>query len=491
VFGFLLAARKGENELALRYLNTSVHGQVAVELVHQLFTVLDRRLPPKLTEISDKPEGSLSNLLMPDKELVGTISSDQGNVDIYLERVDRYNSVPLWLFSSESLNAIPALYAESNALPLENILPKSLIRNRFEGIPLFEWLAVLVGVPFFYFLTVLLNRVVAPFASSLRRRLYKKSALPDFQPFPGPVRLLLLAMAINWTISKISLPLLGRQFWSSVASIITIVACVWLLILFNRRGEQYLRRFFRNRNILKTISILRLARRVMDVLVVFAGLLVALHFIGVNPTAELAGIGIGGIALAFAAQRTLENLINGISLIFDQAVRVGDIIKVGDYQGTVEDIGLRSTRIRTLDRTVITVPNGQIGNMTIEGISSRDKFWFHPILTLRSDATSSQMQTLLDGVRSLLKEGQALQSDSVRVRFLRIGSSSLEVEIFAYVWADDWNQFLGIQETLLLRILECVESSGVRFAFTLHTAVAAATIPSPERAIAQHIHVEK
>jgi MscS family membrane protein len=226
----------------------------------------------------------------------------------------------------------------------------------------------------------------------------------------------------------------------------------------------------------------------MDVLVVFVGLLVALHFIGVNPTAELAGIGIGGIALALAAQKTLENFISGISLIFDRAMRVGDIIKVSDNQGTVEDIGLRSTRIRTLDRTLITVPNGQIGNMIIEDISARDKFWLHPILTLCSDATSSQMQTLLDGVRSVLKESQDLQFDSVRVRFLRIGISSLDVEIFAYVLAHDWNQFLEIQERLLLRILECVESSGVRFAFPLQTAVATVSSAAPERAIARHIH---
>jgi len=489
VLGFLIAARKGEDELAVRYLNTRVHGHAAVVLVHELFTVLDRRLPAKLNEVSDRPEGSLSNLLRPDRELVGTISSNNGNVDIFLERVDRENSGPLWLFSSETLNSIPDLYAENNALPVENVLPESLVNNRFAGIALFEWLAVFGGMPLFYILTVLLNRLLSPLVGMLRRRLYKKADLPNLHVFPGPIRLLLMAFVIYWMISKISLPLLARQFWSSTASILMIAACVWLLILFNRRGEQYLRRFFQNRNISGTTSMLRLARRVTDLLVIFAGLLMALHFIGVNPTAELAGIGIGGIALALAAQKTLENLISGISLIFDRAVRVGDVIKVGDTQGTVEDIGLRSTRIRTLDRTLVTVPNGQIGHMTIEDISSRDKFWFHPILTLRSDATSSQMQTVLDGIRSVLNESQRLQFDSVRVRFLRLGPASLDVEIVAYVLARDWNEFLEIQEKLLLCILECIESSGVRFAFPLQTVVATAS--AAEQAITQHTQVGK
>ena len=92
-------------------------------------------------------------------------------------------------------------------------------------------------------------------------------------------------------------------------------------------------------------------------LVIFAGVLVTLHYFGVGATAALAGLGVGGIAVAFAAQKTLENVIGGVSLIFDKALRVGDSLKVGDTQGTVEDIGLRSTRIRTLERTLVSVPN--------------------------------------------------------------------------------------------------------------------------------------
>jgi MscS family membrane protein len=133
---------------------------------------------------------------------------------------------------------------------------------------------------------------------------------------------------------------------------------------------------------------LHLTRWVVNLLILFGGVFVTLHYFGVNPAAALAGVGVGGIAVAFAAQKTLENIIGGVSLIFDQAVRVGDILKVGETSGTVADIGLRSIRIRTPDRTVVSVPNGQIANMTLENISSRDKFWFHPVLALRYGTTS-------------------------------------------------------------------------------------------------------
>jgi MscS family membrane protein len=206
--------------------------------------------------------------------------------------------------------------------------------------------------------------------------------------------------------------------------------------------------------------------------------LVALRHFGVNTTAALAGLGVGGIAVALAAQKTLENVIGGVSLVFDQAVRVGDSLKVGDIQGTVEDMGLRSTRIRTLDRTVVSVPNGQIANLTLENFSSRDKFWLHPILALRYGTTSPQICTVLERIRSLLKESRHIEPDSVRVNFLRFGPSSLDVEVFAYVLARDWSQFLEIQEGLLLRIMESIESTGVQIALPLQTILVDASAPN-------------
>src|SRR6185436_9294793 len=133
-----------------------------------------------------------------------------------------------------------------------------------------------------------------------------------------------------------------------------------------------------------------------------AGGLIVLAYFGVDPTAALAGLGIGGIAVALSAQKTLENVIGGVSIVFDKAVRVGDVVKVGDTSGTVDYIGLRSTRIRTNDRTILSVPNGQIATVNIETLSTRDKFWFHHFVGLRYETTASQMRAVLKGVCDLL-----------------------------------------------------------------------------------------
>jgi len=467
VLGFLKAGQKADNQVAAEYLNTRLRGKAATVLAHQLFVTLDRRLPAHLNQLSDKPEGSLSGGL--NRELVGTISTASGNLDIIVERVDRGKTGLVWLFSSKTLESIPDVYQEVNVVSLHDVLPQFLVSTRVAGIVLFEWIAVFVGMPLLYFLTVLLNRLLGLLAGLLRRRLYRRAGLPNPELLAKPLRLLLIAAVIRWGLDRVSLPLVARQFWSSVVAIILIAACLWLFLLLNSRVAEYVQRRLRDRNRSGSASLLRLGHRVIDILGIFAALLVLLHFFGVSPTAGLAGLGVGGIAVALAAQKTLENIVGGVSLILDRAVLAGDTLKVGDIVGTVEDVGLRSIRIRTPDRTMVIVPNGQIANMNLETLSARDKFWFHPKVGLRYETTSAQMRSVTDRIRDLLAAHSAVDRGSVQVRFLRFGAFSLDLEIVAYVFARDWNHFLQIQEELLLRVMEIVQKAGAQIALPSQT----------------------
>jgi MscS family membrane protein len=226
-------------------------------------------------------------------------------------------------------------------------------------------------------------------------------------------------------------------------------------------------------------------RRVADLLIVTIAGLVTLNYFGFDPTAALAGLGIGGIAVALAAQKTLENVIGGLSIILDQAVRVGDFVKLGDMAGTVDSVGLRSTRIRTMDRTILTVPNSLVANANIETLSVRDKFWFHHMLSLRLETSSVLMRATVDAIRGyLIRHPLVDGSESVRVRFLRLSPFSLDVEVFAYLLVRDWEQFLETQQELLLGILECVEDAGALIALPsqlLHLADADAVPASVSR----------
>ncbi len=479
VLNFLVAGRKGDNEAAGQYLNTRLRGQAAATLAHQLYVVLDRRLPPLLNQLSDRPEGSLSNPLKPNEDFVGTISSTNGNVDIILERVDRGKAGLLWLFSARTLQLIPDLYSETD-VPVESLLP-DFLNTRFAGIQLYEWLAVCVGMPFFYFIIGLVGRLLGVAVGPVLRWVLRKPALRNPQVLPPPVRFLLLAIVIRLLLSEISLPLLARQIWSGVAAVITTASIVWLLTLLNGGAEHYIRRHLHVENLAGATSMLRLARRVVDLLIIVAGVIQILSHFGVNPAAALAGLGIGGIAVALAAQKTLENVIGGVSLIFGQEVRVGQMVKVGDTTGTLVEIGLRSTLIRTLDRTMLSVPNGQIAAMSLENLSARDKFWFHQIFGLRYGTTCLQTRSVVEGIRTLLKESCQVEPRSFRVSLLRFGPSSMEVEVFAYVFADNSDHFLELQGELLLRIMESVESAGAQIALPSQTIFFAPVSPDGKR----------
>ncbi len=489
LIGFLSAARKGEDVLAREYLDTSLKGKDADTLAHQLFIVLDARLPARLAVISDAPEGSRANPLTPNRERIGSIESASGPVDVFVDRVTREKSPPIWLFARKTLEEVPALYDEVAASQRERIFGRFLTSMSASGRPFVEWLMVLLGVVALYVGTLLLNRLLTPLVTLVWRLGSGKTAAIKRNAVPLPARLVLVAIATHWLLSTLPLSLLVRQFWNITISLVTIVSVVWLGILLNGEIERAIRGRVRGLQPPAASALVRVVRRTADLLAIFIGFLATLRHFGIDPTPALAGLGVGGIAVALAAQKTLENVIAGASLIFDQAVRVGDFLKMGEVVGTVDHIGLRSTRIRTLDRTVISVPNGQIANASLETLSARDMFWFHPMVSLLYETTPAQLHTVVDGIRRLLDEHPNIEPESVRVRFIRIGTYSLDVEVFAYLHAHDWNHFLELQERLLFTITELIARSGTALALPSQMAyVSHSSESQPQAAAAAVTH---
>jgi len=454
LLGFLDVVRKGNDQIAPQYLDTTLRGKAAVALARKLYVVIDSRLPSRLSDLSGRPEGSLANPLKPAQDVIGTIQTADGPLELIVERVNR-GAGPIWLFSSRTLAAIPDAYAEIDLVSVDRYLPDVLAQNRLGGVRLFGWLSLMLVVPLGYRFFGLVGRLLrAPWVFFQRRHRWDDWPL---DLLPGPARLFALAISIRWLVSVLELPLRERQFWAVVVTILATMAIAWLLLRLNAGGERYIRRRLDRATAGEVTAILRLGRRAADVLIIAASALVMLRYFGFNPTAALAGLGIGGIAVALAAQKTLENVIGGLSIVFDKAVRVGDTLKVGEMIGTVDYIGLRSTRIRTPDRTVVSVPNGQIANVNIETLSARDKFWFHHFVCLRRETTSSQMRSVVEGVRHLLLGYPGVDADTVCVRFCRLGQVSLDIEVSAYITGGDFATFLELQQDLLLRVMEIVE----------------------------------
>lgn len=464
VLGFMAAARENKQEVTPLYLNSGLSGSDATELAQQLYVVLNSRLPVRVNILSDRSEGSLVNPLKPDEDIVGTINTARGPLDLIVERVTNSNGTRVWLFSRETLRSIPEVYNEIDLVTVDGILPKFLAEPHIFGIRIVDWLLLIAGIPLIYRLLGLLGPLFSPLLV-LGRKALKQPAGPPLTRVHGSVRLLILAAIIRWFVLTIDLPLVERQLYAVIRVAFLICGAVWLLLLLNDFGERYARRRINVSHLGESIALVRLARRVADVLVVCLGGIAALAYLGIDATAALAGLGIGGIAVALAAQKTLENVIGGFSLVFDKAVRVGDFLKLGDVFGTVDRVGLRSTRIRTLDRTILSVPNGQIATANIETISDRDKFWFRHVVGVRYGTSPEQIRQIVSRVRELLNGRSGVELDTVRARFIKMSASSLDIEIVCYIFAPDWPAFLAIQEELLLRIMELVEEAGSAIAF--------------------------
>ncbi|HYL19742.1 MAG TPA: mechanosensitive ion channel family protein, partial [Burkholderiales bacterium] len=246
--------------------------------------------------------------------------------------------------------------------------------------------------------------------------------------------------------------------------VLIIVAVSGLLIQLTKLASRFKILRLRQGQSRSKIATVELGSWLLVCLWFLAGLFLILQSLGLKFTAVVAGLGVGGIAIAFAAQKTIENLFGTVMVVADEAIHVGDYCQAGTVEGRVESIGLRSTRIRTLDRTVVSIPNGQLSTMSIGNLARRDKFLFRHTIRLRYDTTADQLRHVMAEIRETMCGHAQLESETIRTRLIRFGDAALELEAFAYVSTQEGEVFLEIQEELLLRIMDIIEASGTAVA---------------------------
>lgn len=459
LLGFLAQAQRQDFTAAAQFLNAKSSSESAVTLAQELSVVIDRRLFTNLEEISNEPDGRLNDNLPANQESIGFVKYAHGTVPILLERVTRDDG-KVWLFSSETLDLIPEIYAEITPSMVDDVVPGWLSTGGWMGIPYWQWIAIPIGIIVIIAISGVLRGVVGPL---LRRILGTVVDRQDDALLGGlaiPLRLLILLAISHVIIALLHLPLLARQFWMALASRLALVTFLWLFVRLVGVFGTLLGRRLNRAGRTNSTALIRLVQRTINIIAVVLVVAALLRGLGFDVTALLAGLGVGGIAVAFAAQKTLENLFSGIFIIFDKVIRVGDLCRIAGQDGHVEDIGLRSTRIRTLDRTLVTVPNGQLSTMNLENFGVRDKIRFYHVVGIRCDTTLEQLDTVLAGIRALLDGREDVERHTARVSLIRLGPSSIDIEVTAYLMTTDATRFFEAQERMLLAILSIVERAG-------------------------------
>jgi MscS family membrane protein len=471
VMGFLHAAQDENYPLAAEYFQPPVgrhHAKLDQEqdLAEQLLAVINNKiLASALDSLSKDPQGRLDDGLPADQEVLTGVHEASGTFSIGLVRVIDDRGDKIWLFSRKSLDTIPDTYDSLQFAGVERKLPAFLTKNRILSMPLWQWLAIVLALP----LAVLIGWAVSLIPRIALRYYRKKRGLDSLPPIRlthiGPGTLLLSAFIHYIFVFIIGASIVYRQYYRRVLWAFLAVAAYWLLTRVTRELSVRITQRLILSGRMAERSVVSLGRRVLEVLAFIVIGLIALNAFGVNVTAALAGLGIGGLAIGLGAQKTFENLLGGISILTDKALLIGDSCRIGDQRGTVEDIGLRSTKLRTEERTVVTIPNGTVASAVLENFRQRDKILFRQLIRLRYDLAPDHIRYALQELRATLKQNNRMEDATARVRLLRFGDAGIEVECYAYVLVRDFAEFLAIQESLLLAIADTLERTGAGVAF--------------------------
>jgi MscS family membrane protein len=461
VIGYERAIYAGDLATAIEYLDLRNLSEPAAstdptELAEQLKVVLERGVSYDAENISGRQSGRLDDGLPDYRELLGYAQKPQERQPIYLQHVPDGRGSLIWKFSNRTVNEIPGLYAEFRYKYLSAWLKENLPPYSFLGAELFKWATTLLVTALSWLPLYLGGIGLAKLLTARRPDMYP--AVRKF--FTGPMTTLGLLTIAGLTMMNLGL----GSFAESIAETKTLItiASVWCLLagvtLLRNVYQAHLEATDRQR----TIPLLSPITTSVRVLVILLAGILWLNNIGYEVSALLAGLGIGGLAVALVLQKPLEDVFGALTLYMQQPARVGDFCSVGAITGTVEEISLRTTRIRTLEDTVVAVPNARMASEAINNFSVRNKILYTPTINLSVETTSDQMREILKNIETLLDQHDQVLKPAARVRFASFGPYSLELKPFAYIETTVFADYLVVAEQLNLAIMDLVEAAGAR-----------------------------
>jgi MscS family membrane protein len=447
--------------LDLRALPERLRAEQGLQLARQLEAILNSDSQFNVLRLSQAPKGNLTDDANPSLEHVANVSRSGKSFSIELERVALKPGSEVWLFSSGTVSLIPSLKPINTQSAFEARLPGWLVSINLLETPLWKWIALLalavVVVSLFRLSGRLLILGVGQFAPSFgtsSRWIWIESVLQPWLVF-------LSAMIFGLAEQFIDPSALSRLYIGRAILLFVVWSFAWcfinLLDVFLSRVDSMLD----PRQRVVSHSLIYLGRRVSKFAIFVVAIIIVLDNWGYNMTTMIAGLGVGGIAVALAAQSTIANVFEGVSVIGDRPVMVGDYGNFGGVMGTIEDIGMRSTRVRTLNRTLMSIPNAAFAGMNLENYASRDKILFNPTLQIKRGTPKEKIRQVMTALEELLRKNKRIEAGRTPIRLDSLSATSFALEIFVYTLTADIDEFYGIEAELFLEIDDALAASGV------------------------------
>lgn len=455
------AIRSSDDEAAaqyldMRFLSDELDQYTPENLIKALAYVWAQQNIADLSNISDDPAGNLQDGLVSYRELIGTVVISTGEVPIYLQRVPDGKGGRTWKLSNATVMRIPEMWDElgysAAAIYLNNLLP------RFTFMGMDNW-QVLATVAF-----LIITWPLAALVSSLLMRIVL--LIPNGFPggirnfFHGPAQFFLFVMINKLLMGYLGLSLTARVYLESSGVDYIAYTVLFLGLLSLARDYQIKRMEIAGKA--EYVALLKPLTTIVKGIVIAVMALIWADQAGYNMSTILAGLGVGSIAVALAAQKTLENIIGAITLYTARPVKPGDLCRFGTITGVVEEIGLRSTLIRTLNRTMLVVPNSVFSSVEVENLSSRDRIRYYRHVVLQM-ANADQLRIITAKLRELFYSHPMVMQETVSIRFESIEQATAVLRLDAGIATTNYQEFLAAAEDLNLHIVELVHETGAIF----------------------------
>ena len=466
ITAFTDAVHRGDFAAAERTMQlTAAQRARAKELALALSELMDRYYDQGVTTISGSPDGALDDGLAVDRERIGPLTINNRELPVELVRVTDSAVGQIWLIASSTLAQVPAFRGAITARWYDRMMPAALVGRTVLDVSLAQWILLVASfvIPFLV-LGFLTSATMALFRRVINDPARQRRVEAWYTAIRWPA-ILVLALVIHLSLMLAAgLPLTFRIRYGRLGLVVGVIAVTWLIRRLLTISFERARGLIGGRDHTSARSLILLGERLIKVLVLVLALLAILTIAGVDTKTALAGLGIGGVALALGAQKTIENFLGGVFLLSDRVLAVGDVCSISNRVGTVEDITLRSVRLRTTDQTLVSIPAGALAQAGIENFATRGKILLQSTLRLRHGTSVEQLRQILDTIRARLVAHPKLEAGVTRIRLINFGEQAVELELFGYVMTDDFPEFLAIREDLLLEIASLVEGVGSAFA---------------------------
>ncbi len=384
--------------------------------------------------------------------------------EVYLEKIDSN-----WYYSRETVALVDQLHKKVYPLGsdiLVNLFPH-IGQSRFLGLALWQYFGILLLLVFTYFVNALLSRLINPVIGYITRRYMGEEGVKSGLVWKSAryLSMLIILAMLRTLVPALLLPIRIAEMTHKGLLIASTIILVLFLFRIIDLAMIYFRGWATSTDHKYDEQLLPIVRTTLIILVVLGGIFQILQLLNVNVTALIAGVSIGGLALALAAQDTVKNLIGSAIVFTDRPFQIGDYIEWGGQAGTVEQVGFRTTRIRTGDTSLISVPNGTIANVAVTNKGLRTYRLFNPSLGLTYDTPPALLQHFIVGLKGLAAAHPLVNEEVSYIYLNNMSASSIDVMFRVYLDVPTWAAELKTKEDLLLGILELAELQGVRFAF--------------------------